>query len=298
MDSSLEETQQKIPQWMPSVTWSEPPRIPVSAYKQILKDVRSTGTFAPRGTDAEIKRHANALSSSQLTEEQIKEVAAHLRGQAITFEAIRTHEFVAKAAASQKIQDVYDNRGIVAAARAARVPPLSLFKQLLALRGVAPKFINGIISGKNLASDYLSDRDADQLREACASDKSCRDHQLRTAERAADSENELVKFFTERGVLLKTQEELIAEGYTTATPDILFETPIVLNGHIVEWLDNKNYTFVPNGPLIRSTKKQAERNMREWGPGGFCYRGICGNTTAVSGAYLFDTLELFSLPHS
>jgi len=283
---------------MKSFTWREPPRIPTSVLGSIREAVRRVGSFASGVPDVDLGEAPKILARLGFSEEQAREVIAHLWGYFVTSEAIFRHPAIRPAAKSPEILGLYREHGVVIAAREANVPPLGLLRQILGDRGVPSTAISGIISGRVPAREYLSDEEILQLGEACASDASCRDNQLRSAEVAARSEELLVEYFTSRGVTFRTQEELIAQGHTTATPDILFDEAVSINGHVVKWLDNKNYTYAPGGFLAKSAAKQAARNLREWGPGGFCYRGICGRDQMLAGAYLFDTMFVLGDAHS
>jgi Protein of unknown function TPD sequence-motif len=275
-----------------SFTWKEPKRVPMSAVAAVRDAVLKSGSFAPWSDAANTSRPKEIMLKLGFTPGQAAETVAHLWGYNVTVETMYRHAATERAAKDSSVVALYESQGILAAASKNHLPPLGLFRQIILHRGLSKQVVSGILTYNIPASEHLSERDILQLRDACIADSSCKDNQVASMRAATIAEDQLVDYFTAHGVSLKTQEDLIAENHRTATPDILFETPVSINGREVNWLDNKNYTFIPGGFLAKSAAKQAVRNNREWGVGGFCYRGICGESKELAGAFLFDTLEL------
>lgn len=83
----------------------------------------------------------------------------------------------------------------------------------------------------------------------------------------------------------KTQETLSKEqtykyGKPYATPDILFDEPILIttmdkNGNetesLIKWIDAKNYTLVDIPFILKSIHKQADKYVSNYGPGALAF---------------------------
>ncbi len=74
-----------------------------------------------------------------------------------------------------------------------------------------------------------------------------------------------------------TEEELKQHqrnnyGMAILTPDVLFETPVIINGREVNWIDFKYYMGRPEGIMYKSNVAQAEKYNHSFGPGAVCYQ--------------------------
>lgn len=100
-------------------------------------------------------------------------------------------------------------------------------------------------------------------------------------------ENKLVKWIHETypNIKFKTQEELVKEqttkfGKPFSTPDILFNEPILIKvktneneeiTQLIRWIDAKNYTLVKIPFIMQSIHKQADKYLKNYGPGALAF---------------------------
>jgi hypothetical protein len=96
------------------------------------------------------------------------------------------------------------------------------------------------------------------------------------------AEDEFVsKFRNDLGIELKTEEEQVKErieGQKLNTPDILFISPVTLNGQRIHWIEFKNNYCSGTGIIFKNQKAQLIRYHNAFGPGTVFYQmGVSEN---------------------
>ena len=172
--------------------------------------------------------------------------------------------------------------GILTLSHTYDFPPLHLIRAVLQFRGHA-----------RLVEAELTGRDLEQFKLARARDLTSGDQDSITAAEAASAEAAFVARIRALGIPLKDQADLTAEqelshGRAVITPDILFTTPVRINGAEVNWIDYKNYVGADIQFLRASNRKQAARYTDKFGPGAFAYSGGFVEGVTIPGAILLD----------
>ena len=103
---------------------------------------------------------------------------------------------------------------------------------------------------------------------------------------ADDFEKNLINWIKVKypSIKFKTQEQLVEEqtklyGKPFATPDILFDEPILITvsdnkseiTQLIKWIDAKNYTLMHIPFIMNSLKNQSEKYLQHFGPGAFAF---------------------------
>jgi hypothetical protein len=95
-------------------------------------------------------------------------------------------------------------------------------------------------------------------------------------------ESDLVKWIKDNypDIRFKTQAQLVEEqttrfGKPFATPDILFDEPVLVKisdtSQLIRWIDAKNYTLIKVPFIMQSIHKQAEKYLQNYGPGALAF---------------------------
>jgi hypothetical protein len=81
-----------------------------------------------------------------------------------------------------------------------------------------------------------------------------------------------IKFQTEETL---RSEQIEKHGRVIATPDILFDEPVILktkdSEHLIRWIDAKDYCLVDIPFIMKKLVEQAETYTTLYGPGAFCF---------------------------
>ena len=182
--------------------------------------------------------------------------------------------------------------GILALSKEYDFPPLNLLRGIFLQMGMSASEMYAVFANKENPKSALSGHDLAQFKLALANDAESIINIQKIAKIGADNEDTVVKFFQSLGIGLKTQEELTREqiekhGRAVITPDILFTTPVYINGTEVKWIDYKDYVGTTIHFLYSSNSDQAKRYHNKWGPGALCY-----HHGFVSGMTINSTLML------
>jgi len=152
-------------------------------------------------------------------------------------------------------------------------PPVTIFRTILQEKGLSKKNIKTVLN--NPIS--LSDRDQQQLQMAIDNDIITDPDNTMKAEAAEIFEDRVVKFFKFKGVKLQTQNDLVKEqtelvGRAVLTPDLYFPDGVKIDGHVIYWLDAKNYYGADVYYIRESVKKQADKYNNAYGSGAFVFK--------------------------
>ena len=115
------------------------------------------------------------------------------------------------------------------------------------------------------------------------------EHAQRLDVRSRTGENRLVNDLGMAGYppnLYRTEEQVIGDGETEATPDVLFNDPQTIRGKQVKWIDAKSACVIPGVTperVITALRAQVEKYVERYGPGailwtkcGFCKDVLSG----------------------
>jgi hypothetical protein len=123
---------------------------------------------------------------------------------------------------------------------------------------------------------------------ASESDLGSRANSLRIQSKATAFEEAVAWWLRDMGVEFLTEKDLRSKGgsSTLLTPDFLLESPIVINGRKIHWIDAKNYPMWGSRLVAKGLSKQAEKYTRAFGPGAMVFNGgvMCGASIDAGGA--------------
>ncbi|AGF85154.1 hypothetical protein QJ854_gp628 [Moumouvirus goulette] len=102
----------------------------------------------------------------------------------------------------------------------------------------------------------------------------------------------LEKYLTKNDVSFLTEQDIIKNKINRLTPDILFESPviIVLNGseYAIHWMDAKNYTLTKIPYILKNVKKQTSKYYDAFGLGALVFHYGYDKTINIPGAIILD----------
>lgn len=258
---------------------------------------------------AEVKSSADYSANTEAAHNMLRDVNANVRTNVPLEQAISLRHVLLKA----KIIGRYGvmNRIIASVTRKHNkgmdilelsqkydFPPLSLLRGILLHRGMDATKVYHVFADKVDPGDVLFGRDLQQYKAAAANDaESCFDQQV-AAVVAAQNEAKFIDRLRAEGIRIRTQEDLMAEqqelyGRSVATPDVLFEDVVIINGRKITWIDYKDYAGTDVHFLHSASVKQVQRYEDRWGMGALCYGRSFVEDLTVSGAMLLDTSALY-----
>lgn len=156
-----------------------------------------------------------------------------------------------------------------------KFPPLNILRSILIHEGGNESELFRVFSKNIEPEKYLVGHDYSQYIIAAAADgESAFDSEL-IAQIAKYNENQIVSYFVSKTEVV-TEGQLASKqkaehGRALFTPDILFEKPIIINGHTIHWIDYKDYAGCPDTYLYKSNVAQAEKYNSVFGSGAIMY---------------------------
>ncbi len=180
-------------------------------------------------------------------------------------------------AARQKIEEAYRGGSSVLAISAELcLPPTAVLRQVLVVDGSSPKKVNEMIKNPALMPSNLSLEAADVF----SSDAGSKYNSLSVTVRSQAFELALVAYLRQQGLRFKTEDEiraLVPSGAPVPpTPDILFDGPVMVNGHMIYWMDAKAYPWYGSLLVAKKITKQANKYNNLFGLGAFVFKGGVG----------------------
>jgi len=167
-----------------------------------------------------------------------------------------------------------------------RLPPIAVLRQILAAEGYEAKVVNTMIEDPLLMPARL----ASEAQEIVDSDAGSRHYCMHVAARAQEYENSLVSYLRNTGAAFRTEDEIKfwtpKNDPAPLTPDVLFDTPILVNGHLVHWMDAKAYPWYGSPLVAGKIAKQANKYIEAFGMGAFVFKGGVGLGTYVASPVL------------
>lgn len=153
---------------------------------------------------------------------------------------------------------VYNRHGILTLSQTIDYPPWNLFV---------------ILTKHKKHTKY----DIEQQKKAMTHDIQSPLMQKVSKKRADRFEARMIKFFEREGVRLKDEKTLVQEqieeyGRPMFTVDLWFaDNPIIINGHLVHWIECKNYMLTDNKLFLPSVRKQVRKYRDQWGSGAIAF---------------------------
>lgn len=154
-------------------------------------------------------------------------------------------------------------------------PPRCLLRAIFKWREIASNsIIDAVFNNDESAIAKLHKYDQEQLALAneCDADRdpSAATKNASVGEKAFLETFSLIDHKTEEQIRLLQIDE---DSRVIATPDILFDKPILINGCFVHWIDYKNYVGTPDTFLSGKLRAQAKKYTERFGPGAFAFKG-------------------------
>lgn len=181
----------------------------------------------------------------------------------------------AKIRPTPEIITAYNNVGILKLSRIIDYPPWPLFQS---------------ITSKSRLTRY----DLKQQKIAAINDIQSPYQQTEGKKDADKFEAKVIKYFRKQGVRLKSEEDLKAEqikkyGRPIWTVDLWFaDNPIMINGHLVHWIECKNYMYTDTKLFQRSVIKQVTKYREQWGSGAVVFSHGYSVPLNVPGVMILD----------
>jgi hypothetical protein len=156
-------------------------------------------------------------------------------------------------------------------------PPVGMFRSILAARSthkISAKQIKRMLQDPR--QHFTDPRDIAALVYAQANDTVNVVDCSKLAKEAAEFEEATCQYLNSLGVKFQRQEEVAAQqqeqdGIVTATPDILLDRPVFINGQKVSWIDSKNF-YGSLCPFVhKKTCQQMAKYVSKWGTGAIVF---------------------------
>lgn len=254
--------------------WSTCP-VSLEEEKRLASVLIRKGEFGP--LDADRSGYIRQLTSDNAFDQALSLRAALLQQKAMYGHlALQSH--------AKQITRLYKKEGctVVELSKRFDSPPMNVFRLLLAEMKWSKQKIKSACN--NPDGPLFQSRERTEFHAAEAADTVSNFNQDECRTRADRFECFLCEWFEQRGVRLRRESEIVKEqvakhGRAVCTPDILFLDHVEINGTTVSWIDAKN--FYGSGTAAfqkKSTRKQIEKYIREWGHGAIVYRySFCKN---------------------
>ena len=283
------------------ITWPPAPAVPriTDVGRACARAAIRRGEFGPltARTLSQIAAEAKRATkgSPDATRATSEAIASVVRTE-VTLAAQRVRSRETVTFDSMGIKTPASAAAVLAAARSARVPPIAMLRSLLERAGLRASQIRSVLADPQSAATVtdLLTGDFTLLAEA---DLSSRVNSVRAQEQAMRFEERVSEILTAavgRGAYQRENDRRGDAAESSLTPDFLFKTPVMVDGHIINWLDAKNYYWYGSPLTARSVYRQAEKYTRAFGPGAFVFRhgadpkvGIGAEATDIPPVMLF-----------
>lgn len=231
------------------------------------------GNYAPL-TDAETKKLGAVAKKLGVSLSMLVSARNILASQAVADRVPAVIEAADKISALNA-----DGKSILEIAAELGMPPISVARQLLLNEGKSLNEARSIITDPTMEHKLRVGID-----EAAAADVSGRASMKVIADAAGVFEKRVADELSAAGVKWIGEEKLREVqtanpklGRPVATPDFFFETPIMLNGKTVNWIDAKDYPLFAGPDVMpryyKSLVRQAEKYNGHFGRGAFVFNG-------------------------
>ena len=260
------------------VAWPATPALPrvTGVGRTIARAAVRRGEFGPptAQTQAQIKQGARSLVHGATDTATIEAAITSVVRTEVTLAAQRVRGRRPITMASTGLEPPLTAARVLAAAQRQRVPPVSFLRELLISAGLRTSQVRAVHADPAAAASIteLLSGDFTPLFDA---DLSSRTNSMRAQVRAMkfeDTVSDLLTAQVGRGAYQRENDRRGVAATSSLTPDFLFKEPIMINGHIIKWLDAKNYYWYGSPLTARSVHLQAEKYTEAFGPGAFVFR--------------------------
>jgi len=143
----------------------------------------------------------------------------------------------------------------------------------------------------------LNNRIINQIPLALNNDIFNRIDQSKSIKNSENFEVILGKYLTNKGVVFKTQDILVKEqikkyGRPISTPDFLINSELLINGKNIRWIDAKNFYGANTKIIRRSTRKQIQKYINNYGFGCIVFSMNFSDKLNFENVILIDFNEL------
>lgn len=175
--------------------------------------------------------------------------------------------------------------------------PSEIAKVVLSNKGYNDMLITHLLDNTINRSNILEIHLCELLEIVDKYDYTSKKYKEKTAKIAYEHEQSVINYFKSCGIKLKSETEIVKEqldeyGRAISTPDIVFVDPVYINGTRVYWLDYKDYIGTNIPLLFRANILQADKYVKRWGPGAFCYRQSFSDNILIPNVLLLDARSL------
>lgn len=216
-----------------------------------------------------------ALSNRLGTMEDVKRIAKEegfdeelllvIYTQRVTRNATKSYYRV-KAKARHLLKEWDEGRPLILLARRNRFPPVLMAYLMMMEKNVGRKtFWKYVRDPDNIPNKRLRR----EIKEVVKKDHiySPRGYEVQ-AKRGKDGEARLERMLDKMNISYLTEKDL--RGQSAKTPDVLLHTPLLVDGHVVNWIESKG-NFGDLVEVKRNTKKQLQPYVKLFGPGMVVY---------------------------
>jgi len=261
-----------------SVAWPATPALPrvTSMGKSIARAAVRRGEFGPPTpqTQAQIRQGARSLVRGAVEAAAAEAAITSVVRTEVTLAAQRVRGRQPVTMASTGLEPPLTAARVLTAAQRQRVPPVSFLRELLISAGLRTSQVRAVHADPAAAASIteLLSGDFTPLFDA---DLSSRANSMRAQARAVQFEDTVSELLTAqlgRGAYQRENDRRGDSTTSSLTPDFLFKEPVMVNGHIINWLDAKNYYWYGSPLTARSVHMQAEKYTEAFGPGAFVFR--------------------------
>lgn len=270
---------------------------PAVDFAAVIEAARpAPSNYAPL-SDAETKKLTTAAKKLGVAQSMLVSVRNILASQAVSDRVPAVIEAKDKITALSAA-----GKSILEIASELELPPISVARQLLLNEGKSLNEARTIITDPTIEHKLRVGID-----EAAAADVSGRASMKIIADAAELFEKRVADELTAAGIKWIGEEKLREVqtanpklGRPVATPDFFFETPIMLNGKTVNWIDAKDYPLFAGPDVLsryhRSLVRQAEKYNGHFGRGAFVFNGgVVANATLLNKQGSVVDVDLCSL---
>jgi len=181
-----------------------------------------------------------------------------------------------------------NGKSIIEISKQLYFPPLAILKLLLSSKGVSESAIKEMISMKKLMHNDLIN-EATEIFKADITSKFNSDNIFKASQLYEVFAGSHLKTLD---ILFRTEKDLRKENYQL-TPDFLLNSPVYINGQIVNWIDVKNYTLYKNRFLSQRLLQQSIKYTKAFGNGAMIFSGgitcdvlLDNNTLLLDGSHI------------
>lgn len=246
-----------------NISWVNYP-IPKLVFDNIVKELSKNLQYKPFDCDSFECEQVAFINSALIKQYQV------------------THHWIIDAKMNDILHIYESTKNIQDVINKYRFSPIQLMKRIFKMKGISHDITDSIINqwNSNLSFDdhphayeYITKEDYDNLSYAIMNDEYNPETIKKAAQKAKDMELMFIKYFTNCGIKLQTEDDLRKDDnkISSLTPDVLFKSEVYINNRRVHWLEFKSYVGT-NIPLFyKSNESQINKYINAFGNGAICF---------------------------